>query len=185
VENRSVGAAEKNTRGTGEDAEPVCHPSRLGFSAANERRVLVIHLMANVFGRRFFGGEFHFANERAAPGLVDTRTELALHFIELFSPGFAFRGDFEAAAFAANGTRARGERVANDARPSSGEPRERGFRAFETPHDTTEKISRSFHGGGILSHATPHEVQQARARDSRSLPSGQHEGLFLFRAGCR
>jgi hypothetical protein len=126
----------KNNRGTIGDAETGTRPSRLGFLAADEWCVLVVQLMANVFGRGLCGGELHFADERTAPGLVDARAELRFHFFELLLPGFAFGGNFQASAFAADGSRARGERVADDARPRGGEPRQRGFRAFEAPHDT-------------------------------------------------
>ena len=98
--------------------------------------MLVIQLMANVFGRGLCGGELHFADERAPPGLVDARAELRFHFFELLLPGFVFGRDFQASAFAADGSRARGERVADDTRPRGGEPGQRGFRAFEAPHDT-------------------------------------------------
>src|ERR1700690_1588306 len=79
----------------------------LGFFPADKRSVLVIQFVRNMLGSRLRSDEFHFAHQRAAPGLVDARAELSLHFIQLLLPRFALRGNFQASALAANRLRAR------------------------------------------------------------------------------
>jgi hypothetical protein len=121
---------------------------RLRLSAADKGRVLIIQLVRNVFQAGLGGNESDFVDERAAPRLVDASAKFALHFFELLLPRFALRGDFEAPDFAADGTRPSGEGFADDARPSSGEPRKRGLRPLKPAHDSAKKITRSFHGSG-------------------------------------
>jgi|SRR5580693_3169247 hypothetical protein len=73
---------------------------RLGSAATDKRGVLVVHLVGDFPGTGFRRGEFHFANQAAAPGFIDLRAEFRFHLFELFLPGFGVGGDFQASGVA-------------------------------------------------------------------------------------
>ena len=99
--------------------------------------MLVVGLARNSIRARRCLDEFHFANQIAAPGLIDPRAEVAFHFFKLFLPGSAVRGNLEVSSFASDGTRMRGERPSDDGRPRTGEPRERRFGPLQSPDDSS------------------------------------------------
>src|SRR5580692_10945630 len=76
------------------------YEQRLGSAATDKRRVLVVHLVRDPPGARFRCGEFHFANQAAAPSFIDLRAEFRFHLFELFLPGFGVGGDFQASGLA-------------------------------------------------------------------------------------
>jgi hypothetical protein len=117
----------------------------LALAAADEGNVLVVQFAGDAPRPRLASSEFYFADQAAAPGFIDARAELALHALELLLPGLAVGGDFEAAVFAAQGARVRGQRFTHDRWPRAREPREGRFGAFESAQRPSEKISRSFH----------------------------------------
>jgi hypothetical protein len=113
--------------------------------AAYERSVLVVGLARNSIRARRCPDEFHFANQIAAPGLIDPRAEVAFHFFKLFLPGSAVGSNLEASSFASDRTRTRGKRPSDDGRPGTGEPSERRFRPLKSPDDSPEKFPCSLH----------------------------------------
>ena len=123
-----------------------------GFAAADKRSVLVVQLVGDVARPRLRGDEFHFADQGAAPGFVDLRAELALHFFQLFPPGLAVGRDFQASLVAAYRTRVPRQSFSHHAGPDAGEPRDRGLRTLQFTQHATQKISRAFHGSRILAH---------------------------------
>src|SRR4029077_4070672 len=123
---------------------------RSALAAADERSVLVVQFVRDAPRARLASSKFHFADQAAAPGLIDARAELALHALELLLPGFPVGGDLQAAIFAPYRPSARSERLAHDRWPRAREPRKRRFGAFEAPQSPPEKFSRSFHGPRIL-----------------------------------
>jgi hypothetical protein len=126
-----------------------------GFAAADERSVFVVQLVRDVARPRLGGDEFHFTYQRAAPCFVDLRAELALHFFQLFPPGFAVRRDFQASLVAAHRTRVPSESFSYHAGPHAGEPCDRRFRTLQLAQHPAQKISRAFHRSGILAHISP------------------------------
>jgi hypothetical protein len=89
--------------------------------------------------------EPHFANQNAAPGLIDVIAEVPLHRFELTLPGFAVGFQFKAIVLATNRAGVRGEMWSNDGWPGAGEPRESCVRLLEAPNDTAKELSRAFH----------------------------------------
>jgi len=119
---------------------------------------VVVVEFAGALGARLHR-EFYFADERASPGLVDPGAEFALHAFELLLPGFGVGGDFEAAIFAADGTRARGEDFADDRWPRAGKPGECGFGAVEAAQGASEEISGAFHEFADSSTESENKIQ--------------------------
>ena len=115
------------------------------FAAADERGVLVIEFVGDALGAGLCGDEFHFADEIAAPGLVDAGDEVVGHVLELLLPGFGIGGDFQVALLAADGPRARGKGLADDLRPGTGEPRERGFGAVKLADRAAQDVACLLH----------------------------------------
>jgi hypothetical protein len=125
---------------------------RSSLAAADEGGVVVVGFAAEA-ARARLGDEFHFPDEVSTPGLIHASAELSLHGLELIPPGFSVGGNFEAAGVATCGVRMRGERLADDRRPRSCEPRKRRFGFLHPPQRAAEKASSSFHGrAAILAH---------------------------------
>jgi hypothetical protein len=59
--------------------------------AAHERRVVVVEFLGDVAQLGLRGDEFHFADQRAAPGFVDTGTELRGEAFDLPLPRLCVR----------------------------------------------------------------------------------------------
>src|SRR5271168_2371652 len=140
-----------------------------GFAAANERSVLVVQLVRYVARTGLGGDEFHFAYQRAAPGFVYLRAELALHFFQLFLPGLAVGRDFQASLVAADWPGMPRQTFSYHAGPHAGKPRDGSLRTLQLTQHSTQKISGAFHGSGILAHKSPQESSQkicAREADS-------------------
>jgi len=123
-----------------------------GFAAADKRSVLVVELVGDVARPRLRRDEFHFSDQSAAPGFIDLRAELVLHFFQLFPPGLAVGRDFQASLVAAHWTRVPRESFSHHTGPHTGEPCDRGLRTFQLAQHPTQKISRAFHGSRILAH---------------------------------
>src|ERR1700732_3876922 len=66
--------------------------------AAGERRGVVVGLPGKPVLARRCPDEFHFANQIAAPGLIDPRAEVVFHFFKLFLPGSAVGSNLEASS---------------------------------------------------------------------------------------
>lgn len=101
-------------------------------------------------GIAFLGDEFHFADQCAAPRVVDAIAKIAGHVLELPLPGFGIGGDFKTAFFAAEGMSVGGEGLSYDLRPRTGQPGEGGFRMFELARDASEEIASFVHGNLIV-----------------------------------
>ena len=97
-------------------------------------------------GIAFLGDEFHFADQCAAPGVVDAIAKIAGHLLELALPRFGVGGDFEAAVFTVQWASVGGEGFADDLGPGAGEPDERGFGMLEFARDASEEIASFVHG---------------------------------------
>lgn len=108
-----------------------------GFAAADEGSVLVVQLVRNVARTGFGGDEFHFAHQRAAPCFVNLRAELAFHFFELFPPGFAVGGDFQASLVAAYRTRMPRQSFSHHAGPHARKPCDRSLRTLQLAEHPT------------------------------------------------
>lgn len=66
------------------------------------------------------GDEFDFADECAAPSIVNAATKIAGHEVELFVPALGIGGNLETTVFAAKRVRVGGEGFAYDLGPRSG-----------------------------------------------------------------
>lgn len=138
-----------------------------GFAAADKRSVLVVQLVRDVARPRLPGDEFHFADQRAAPGFIHLRAELELHFFQLFPPGLAVGRDFEASLVAADRTRVPRQSLAHHAGPHARKPRDRSFGTLQLAQHPTQKISRAFHRRRILAHKLPREYFPKFGREKR------------------
>ena len=96
-------------------------------------------------GIALLGDKFYFANQGAAPGVIDAIAKIPGHLLELPLPRFGIGGDFQAAVLTLERVRVRGEGLADDLRPGTGEPDERGFGMIESARDASEKIASFVH----------------------------------------
>lgn len=119
--------------------------------AANERKMVVIRFMRPGGAGGTLRSQFYFAYHVAPACLIDPRTKVAFHFLELISPGLGVRDDFEHPQLAANRAGVHSQRRTDDLRPRAHEPGERSFRTIKSPRYASENISRTFHEGAILS----------------------------------
>lgn len=111
------------------------------------------------------GHEFHFADQAAAPRLVDAVAEIVGHLLELFLPGLGVGRDVEAAILASQWASVACQSFAHDLRPGAREPSESSLGAIQSSGNASQNV------GGFI-----HRVYLRFSNERRGTASTRHEG---------
>src|SRR5215469_3749708 len=148
------------------------------LAAADKRSMVVVEFVGNAPKRRCrrtvwrgkgarTGHEFHFADQAAAPRLVDAVAEIVGHLLELFLPGFGVGRDVEAAILASQWASVACQSLAHDLRPGAREPSEGSLGAIQSSCNASQNV------GGLI-HRVYLRFATRLAR--RGTASARHEG---------
>src|SRR5579863_6243366 len=191
----------------------------LRFAAANERDVIVVEFVRKASGmdsrvrvtprsgrgrrRKAHRAALRhykpdFADQRAAPRVIDARAKVAPHLVQLLLPGLGVGGDFQAASLASHRTRMSRQSFSDDLRPCTGKPDESGVPMTELPRNSSQQIAGSFHelpaafpsrAASVKCRSVAHSCNPApesstpiRARTSRSHARGRLLAHFALSA---